>query len=78
MCTFDACLCVNLEMLQFFLSENWQWTEVETKGRRPPPLAAHGCAFIRRKLYVFGGLSPEGACDELYCLDTGEARIMAK
>ena len=41
-------------------------------GAPPPPLAAHGCAVVGRKLYIFGGLTVGGASDGLYCLDTGE------
>lgn len=47
------------------------WTKQQPLGPAPPPLAAHGCAIIGTHLYIFGGLTTNGARDTLYCLDTG-------
>ncbi len=48
----------------------WKWSECVSVTALPA-LAAHGCAVIGRKVYMFGGLGPDGASDTLYCLDTG-------
>lgn len=47
------------------------WSKQQPEGPAPPLLAAHGCAIIGTRLYIFGGLTTNGACDSLYCLDTG-------
>ena len=45
-------------------------------GTPPPPLAAHSCAVVERRVYLFGGLTIGGASDALYCLDTGEKLML--
>ena len=48
------------------------WSNPKVRGIASPSLAAHGCAIIGSKLYMFGGLTPAGAAsDELYSLETG-------
>ena len=48
------------------------WSNPKLRGVTSPSLAAHSCAVIGSKLYMFGGLTPAGAAsDELYSLDTG-------
>lgn len=51
-----------------------KWSRPEVGGAVPPPLAAHGCAVIAPRIYMFGGLSSAnpGSQDTLYCLNTGE------
>ncbi len=54
-------------------TDKWTWSCPKVKGDLSPHLAAHGCAVIGRKVFVFGGMSPTtGASDCLYCLNTGE------
>ena len=63
--------CV-LCMIQFSSPDKLVWSHPKVKGAVSPCLAAHGCAVIGSKLYLFGGLTPTGtASDELYSLDTG-------
>ena len=56
-------------------SEKMHWCEQKPSGSAPPPLAAHGCAIIGTRLYIFGGLTTSCACDTLHCLDTGAALL---
>ena len=56
--------------------DKWVWCRLKVKGATSPSLAAHACAVIGAKLYLFGGLTPAGnASDELYCLDTGTHHV---
>ena len=47
------------------------WCQPHVSGMTLPPLAAHGCTVINTSVYIFGGLSTNGASNTLYCLDTG-------
>jgi N-acetylneuraminic acid mutarotase len=51
---------------------------VQTTGTLPSERIAHSAAAIGSKLYVFGGRSGvdigEGSLNDLYCLDTEDAR----
>ena len=50
------------------------WSRLKVRGGVSPSLAAHGCAILGVRLYLFGGLTPNGsASDQLYCLHTGNA-----
>ena len=63
---------INIKINVPATTDKWVWSHPKVKGVAVPPLAAHGCAVIRTKLYMFGGLTPTGsASDQLYALDTG-------
>ena len=48
------------------------WSRLKVRGGVSPSLAAHGCAVLGVRLYLFGGLTPNGsASDQLYCLHIG-------
>lgn len=57
-------------------TDTWSWLEPVVDGTPPPPLAAHSCAVVGRRVYLFGGLTIGGASDALYCLDTGEKLLL--
>ena len=65
----------NVHLAPFF-PDTWSWSKPVMSGAPPPPLAAHGCAVVGTKLYVFGGLTIGGASDALYCLGTGELTVI--
>ena len=44
------------------------------EGVSPTARAAHGCAVIGSRMFIFGGLSPSGPLNDLFVLDTGELR----
>ena len=45
------------------------------EGVSPTARAAHGCAVIGSRMFIFGGLSPSGPLNDLFVLDTGELRL---
>ena len=57
-------------------TDTWSWSEPVVDGTPPPPLTAHSCAVVRRRVYLFGGLTIGGASNALYCLDAGEKLIL--
>ena len=59
-------------------TDTWSWSQPVVSGTSPPPLAAHGCAVVGRRVFLFGGLTIGGASDVLYCLDTGETLLDPK
>ena len=66
-------------MVNFFslCPDKWVWSRLKVKGSVSPSLAAHGCAVLGARLYLFGGLTPNGsASDQLYCLHTGKCVVM--
>ena len=68
-------------MVNFFslCPDKWVWSRLKVKGGVSPSLAAHGCAVLGARLYLFGGLTPNGsASDQLYCLHTGKCVVIPK
>ena len=56
--------------------DKWVWSRLKVKGVPSPSLAAHSCAVLDSRLYLFGGLTPEGsASHQLYCLHTGKVQL---
>ena len=67
---YDDYLCTCL--FSMLSPEKWVWSHPKVKGAPSPSLAAHGCAVLDKRIYLFGGLTPSGAAsDKLYTLDTG-------
>jgi N-acetylneuraminic acid mutarotase len=42
--------------------ETKKWTHVEQRGDVPPPRSAHSAVVCGRRMFVFGGRQPDGAC----------------
>ena len=51
-------------------SDKWSWEVPHVEGESPSARAAHGCAVIGNKMFIFGGLSPSGPLNDLFVLDT--------
>lgn len=49
--------------------ENFTWSRATTTGKSPSPRAAHACASVGNRGYMFGGRDRDSRNNDLYCLD---------
>ncbi|KAF5909512.1 rab9 effector protein with kelch motif, partial [Clarias magur] len=42
------------------------WERVKAKGDVPPGTAAHAAVALQRTVYIFGGLTADGATNAMY------------
>ncbi len=47
------------------------WNKVQTKGDIPPGVAAHSAVVLGKNIYIFGGMTAEGASNSMYRFNTG-------
>uniref|UniRef100_UPI00398EC72E kelch domain-containing protein 2-like n=1 Tax=Pristiophorus japonicus TaxID=55135 RepID=UPI00398EC72E len=55
--------------VHFIDLETFTWNQPITKGKAPSPRAAHACATIGNRGYVFGGRYQDARTNDLYYLD---------
>ena len=48
------------------------WEKVQTKGDIPAGVAAHSAVALGNTIYIFGGMTPEGASNSMYKFNTGK------
>lgn len=48
-----------------------KWEKVQTKGDVPPGVAAHSAVVLGKNIYVFGGMTADGASNSMYRFTTG-------
>lgn len=48
-----------------------KWEKVQTKGDIPPGVAAHSAVVLGKSVYIFGGMSADGASNSMYRFNTG-------
>lgn len=47
------------------------WEKVRTKGDIPLAVAAHSAVVMGKNIYIFGGMTAEGAINSMYRFNTG-------
>lgn len=47
------------------------WEKVRTKGDIPLGVAAHSAVVMGKNIYIFGGMTAEGATNSMYRFNTG-------
>lgn len=47
------------------------WEKVRTKGDIPVGVAAHSAVVTGNNIYIFGGLTADGATNSMYRFNTG-------
>jgi hypothetical protein len=48
------------------------WEKIQTKGDIPAGVAAHSAVALGNTIYIFGGMTPEGASNSMYKFNTGK------
>lgn len=48
-----------------------KWEKVQTKGDIPPGVAAHSAVVLGKNIYIFGGMTADGASNSMYRFNTG-------
>lgn len=48
-----------------------KWEKVQTKGDIPPGVAAHSAVVLGKNIYIFGGMTADGATNTMYRFNTG-------
>lgn len=54
-----------------FSSESMKWERVKAKGDVPPGTAAHSAVALGRNVYIFGGMTADGASNSMYKFQSG-------
>lgn len=54
-----------------FLKAIMKWDKVQTKGDIPPGVAAHSSVVLGKNIYIFGGMTADGASNSMYRFNTG-------
>lgn len=54
------------------LSETMKWEKVKAKGDVPPGVAAHASVTFGKNIFIFGGLTSEGATNSMFKFHCGE------
>jgi len=60
------------------LTGSMTWEKVQTKGDSPAGVAAHSAVALGNTIYVFGGMTPEGASNSMYTFNTGKVCSMMR
>lgn len=47
------------------------WEKVRTKGDIPLGVAAHSAVVMGKNIYIFGGMTADGATNSMYRFNTG-------
>lgn len=47
------------------------WDKVQTKGDIPLGVAAHAAVVMGKNIYIFGGMTADGATNSMYRFKTG-------
>lgn len=48
-----------------------KWEKVHVKGDIPPGVAAHSATVLDKNIYIFGGMTADGASNSMYRFNTG-------
>lgn len=54
------------------LSETMKWEKVKAKGDNPPGVAAHASVNFGKNIFIFGGMTAEGATNCMYRFQCGK------
>lgn len=60
------------------LTGNMTWEKVQTKGDIPAGVAAHSAVALGNTIYIFGGITLEGASNSMYKFNTGKVCSMMR
>lgn len=52
-----------------------KWEKVQTKGDIPPGVAAHSAVALGKNIFIFGGLTADGASNSMYRFNTGTGSL---
>lgn len=50
---------------------NMMWEKLRTKGDIPHGVAAHSAVLVGKNIYIFGGMTADGATNSMYRFNTG-------
>lgn len=53
-----------------------KWEKVQAKGDIPPGVAAHSAVVLGQNIYIFGGMTADGASNFMYRFNTGMLHLM--
>lgn len=48
-----------------------KWEKIQTKGDIPPGIASHSALVLEKNIYIFGGMTADGATNSMYKFNTG-------
>lgn len=48
-----------------------KWEKVQAKGDVPQGVAAHSAVVLGKNIYIFGGMTADGASNVMHRFDTG-------
>lgn len=48
-----------------------KWEKLQAKGDVPPAVAAHSAVVLGTNIYIFGGMTADGAINSMYRFNTG-------
>lgn len=51
--------------------DNWTWSRVETKGKKPEKRCGHGATAVEKHLFVWGGWNASKQFSDVFVLDVG-------
>lgn len=51
-----------------------KWEKVQSKGDIPPGVAAHSAMSLGKNIYIFGGMTADGAINSMYRFNTGRLK----
>lgn len=53
-----------------------KWEKVQSKGDIPPGIAAHSALSLGKNIYIFGGMTADGAINSMYKFNTGTLKCL--
>lgn len=57
-------------------SGSLKWEKVQAKGDIPPGVAAHSAVSLGKNIYIFGGMTADGAINSMYRFNTGTLKYI--
>lgn len=54
-----------------------KWEKVQAKGDIPPGVAAHSAVSLGKNIYIFGGMTADGAVNSMYRFNTGTLKYFS-
>lgn len=58
-------------------AESMEWERMKAKGDIPPGTAAHSVVAFGQNLYIFGGMTANGASNSMYKFQSGMFKRVA-
>lgn len=59
-----------------YFSGSMKWERMHSKGDIPPGVAAHSAVSLGKNIYIFGGMTADGAINSMYRFNTGTLKYL--